>query len=83
MTADLNLVTLMRKKNYFKAKGHSRVFVTLPRFSPGIPITLGVTSVPNGPIVQAYPNYNWNRINGNCDGLISVFRIAVNFITRH
>lgn len=69
---------------YFKAQGHSRVFVTIPRFTVGIPITLGVTTIPNGPIIQAYPDYNWNRIKGrNCDGLTSVFRIAVSIQTRY
>ncbi|XP_037026149.1 major royal jelly protein 1-like [Bradysia coprophila] len=59
----------------------SRVFVTIPRFTIGVPITLGtVTSKygPNGPLIQAYPDYNWHSSHGrNCDGLTSVFRVAI------
>lgn len=58
-----------------------RVFVTVPRFVPGIPITFGTLTNqtgPGGPLISAYPNYTWNANQGNnCDGLTSVFRVAV------
>lgn len=58
-----------------------RVFVTIPRFFSGIPITLGtVTNISSsgGPLIRGYPNYTWNANQGsNCNGLTSVFRVAV------
>lgn len=60
----------------------SRIFVTIPRFTTGIPITFGVVSngaAQGGPIVQAYPDYSWHSSHGqNCDGITSVFRVTVN-----
>lgn len=47
----------------------------------GIPITFGLLSNARGtggPLLQPYPNYSWNSNQGrNCDGLTSVFRVAV------
>lgn len=61
--------------------GTPRVFVTVPRFIGGIPITLGtLTNQKNsgGPQIRAYPSFDWNANQGNnCDGLTSVFRVAV------
>lgn len=58
-----------------------RVFVTVPRFVGGIPITFGTLTnekVTGGPLIRAYPNYELNANQGrNCDGLTSVFRVAV------
>lgn len=60
----------------------SRLFVTTPRVSDGIPMTLGVVTDligDNGYSIHAYPNYNWHRTHGkDCNGLTSVFRVAVN-----
>lgn len=62
-------------------RGQTRLFVTIPRFQTGIPITFGsLTSIPGngGPIIQPYPDYTWHSSHGaNCDGITSVFRIAV------
>lgn len=59
----------------------SRVFVTIPRFQVGVPITLGVLTGrngTNGPMIAAYPTYAWQSSNGtNCNGITSVFRVAV------
>lgn len=67
----------------YRSQGTSRVFVTIPRFTTGIPITLGTVSnnrVDGGPLIQAYPEYSWHSSQGrNCDGITSVFRIAVRF----
>lgn len=61
--------------------GRSRLFVTVPRFQEGIPITLGVVSTSfatNESVLHAYPSYAWQESHGaNCDGITSVFRIAV------
>lgn len=55
------------------------MFVTIPRFVTGIPVTLGYITEENGqtgPLIQPYPNYEFQSVN-NCDGIISVFRTAV------
>lgn len=56
----------------------SRIFVTIPRFTTGIPVTLGyITGSRN--LIQPYPNYSWQSSNGtDCNGITSVFRVAVN-----
>lgn len=68
----------------YRSHGTSRVFVTLPRFTTGIPITLGTVSnnrADGGPIIQAYPEYSWQSSQGtNCDGITSVFRITVIYL---
>lgn len=57
------------------------MFITLPRFQHGVPITLGVVSTSyatNLSVVHAYPSYSWQESHGaNCDGITSVFRIFV------
>ena len=57
----------------------SRIFVTTPRFQPGVPVTLGyVQSQASSVLIQPYPDYSWHSSNGaNCDGLTSVFRVAI------
>ncbi|CAG9094829.1 unnamed protein product [Plutella xylostella] len=58
----------------------SRIFITIPRFDEGRPMTLG--TVDERGQVSAYPDYQWNNNQGqNCDGLTSVFRVAVKAIT--
>lgn len=55
----------------------SRIFVTIPRFTTGIPVTLGYVAGP-GNLIQPYPSYSWHESHGrDCDGITSVFRIAV------
>lgn len=55
----------------------SRIFVTIPRFTNGIPVTLGYVAGP-GNLIQPYPLYSWHSSHGrDCDGITSVFRIAV------
>lgn len=65
----------------YRSQGASRVFVTTPRFVGGIPATLGLVSsnrANGGPLIQAYPEYSWHSSHGrNCDGITSVFRVAV------
>lgn len=55
----------------------SRIFVTIPRFTRGIPVTLGYVSGPRN-LIQPFPAYSWHSSHGNdCDGITSVFRISV------
>lgn len=64
----------------------SRIFVTIPRFTTGIPVTLGTvgtTGATGGPLVHPYPDYSWHNSHGaNCDGITSVFRVAVRLFFR-
>lgn len=65
----------------YRDQGQSRIFMSIPRIATGIPITFGfVTSAAaaGGPIIQPYPNYDAQSSHGqNCDGITSVFRVAV------
>lgn len=59
----------------------SRIFVTIPRFNVGIPVTLGYLSGSHN-LIQPYPEYSWHSSHGrNCDGITSVFRVAVSTIS--
>ncbi|XP_049868939.1 protein yellow-like isoform X2 [Pectinophora gossypiella] len=59
----------------------SRIFITIPRFDEGRPVTLG--TVDEQGRVSAYPDYSWHDNQGqNCDGLTSVFRIAIDECNR-
>ncbi|XP_046737183.1 uncharacterized protein LOC124405958 [Diprion similis] len=57
-----------------------RVFVTTPAFNDhGVPATLSTISSrqgPGGPLLKPYPNWSWH-IPGNCNGITSVWRVAV------
>ncbi|XP_003708508.3 yellow-e3 [Megachile rotundata] len=58
----------------------SKVFVTIPRFQKGVPVTLGsVTdrlSAAGNPVIAPFPNWEYN-VAGNCDMFTSVFRIQI------
>jgi hypothetical protein len=58
--------------------GEGQVFVTLPRFKPGVPATLTtvVQSNEGRPLLLPYPDWSWHR-EGLCDGITSVFRVQV------
>lgn len=58
-----------------------KTFITVIR-RPGVPASL--TTVSNqigygGPLLEPYPNWNWAEL-GDCDGITSVFRVAVSFM---
>ena len=59
-------------------QGEDKVFVTIPRFKPGVPSTLStVIKSENGkPLLSPYPDWSWHR-EGVCDGITSVFRVQV------
>lgn len=64
----------------------SRVFVTVPRFAVGVPVTLGTISSQGGrggPLLDPYPNYSWHSSHGqDCDGITSVFRVSIDECNR-
>lgn len=72
-------------------KRHNRVFITIPRFQDGIPVTLGLVldkKLNNNNIIKPYPSWDWHRDPTECkkNRLISVFRIQVRhtiFIVAH
>lgn len=65
--------------SHVSAPAKSRILITIPRFDEGRPVTLGI--VDDQGKVAGYPDYSWNDNQGqNCDGLTSVFRVAVSII---
>jgi Major royal jelly protein len=58
---------------------NSRIFVTIPRFSAGIPVTLGYVKSPTTDLqITPYPDYSWHSSNGaNCNLMSSVLRVAI------
>lgn len=52
--------------------------MTTPRFSEGVPVTLGFIAAIPGAKIQPYPDYSWHSNQGaNCDAMTSVLRIAI------
>ncbi|XP_069358523.1 dopaminechrome tautomerase-like isoform X1 [Maniola hyperantus] len=59
----------------------SRIFVTNPRFDEGRPVTFG--TVDDEGFINGYPDYSWHDNQGqNCDGMTSVFRVAIDTCSR-
>ncbi|KAI4498391.1 hypothetical protein M0802_006570 [Mischocyttarus mexicanus] len=57
-----------------------RIFVTSPQWLDGTPIVLSVVSNvngPGGPLLIPYPSWEWHTVSSGCDGLISVYRLAI------
>ncbi|XP_074115399.1 major royal jelly protein 8-like isoform X2 [Cotesia typhae] len=58
----------------------SRVFITIPRFQEGVPVTLGyvsnLTSSDGSPLIAPYPNWEMNQL-GYCNHITSVYRIKI------
>ncbi|XP_076761878.1 yellow-e3 [Xylocopa sonorina] len=58
----------------------SKVFVSIPRFQDGVPLTLGYVteqvSVDGNPIIAPYPNWDYNTL-GSCDSITSVYRMQI------
>lgn len=65
----------------YRGRGQSKIFITVPRFQPGVPITLGTINGQRrngGPVITAYPDYTSQSSHGkNCDGITSVFRVVI------
>ncbi|XP_058808623.1 uncharacterized protein LOC131674122 [Phymastichus coffea] len=58
-----------------------KVFVTMPRLERGVPMTVGyvsdIISESGNPLIAPYPNWEWNKLDNDCDAIISVYRIQV------
>lgn len=66
--------------HYRREASQSRVFVTIPRFTTGIPFTLAtiVHGQTNPHKLVPYPAYGWHSSHGrDCMGITSVFRVAI------
>uniref|UniRef100_A0A0C9RML6 MRJP1_0 protein n=1 Tax=Fopius arisanus TaxID=64838 RepID=A0A0C9RML6_9HYME len=64
-----------RRKNY---RNNVKTFITVIR-RPGVPASLTTVSDHfgyGGPLLAPYPNWNW-AVEGDCDGITSVFRVAI------
>ncbi|XP_022115594.1 protein yellow isoform X1 [Pieris rapae] len=71
-----NSVPLDVDVQHKKGPEKSRIFITIPRFDMGRPMTLG--TVDDDSRIRAYPDYSWHDNQGlNCDGMTSVFRVAI------
>ncbi|XP_076243456.1 yellow-e3 isoform X2 [Calliopsis andreniformis] len=58
-----------------------KVFISIPRFQNGVPVTLGYVTdqvSPEGnPIIAPYPNWSYNMLGTSCDTIISVYRMQI------
>lgn len=65
----------------YRSRGQSKIFVSVPRFQPGVPVTFGTITAQRrngGAVIRPYPDYSWHSSHGkNCDGITSVFRVAI------
>lgn len=61
--------------------GHQpKVFISIPRFQTGVPVTLGYVtdqlSAEGNPLIAPYPDWSLNKI-GSCDSITSVYRMQI------
>lgn len=60
------------------SSGKKRIFISMPRFVPGVPVTLGTITPENKDYIKPYPDYSWHSSHGlNCDAMTSVFRVFI------
>lgn len=72
-----NVIPIDVAVDYRDSLQNTRTFVTMPRFSPGVPVTLGYVKMSDTAVIP-YPSYNWHSSHGrDCEGLTSVFRVAI------
>lgn len=66
---------------YYSSDNNVKIFVAMPRFAKGIPITFGTVTkrkFDGNPVITPYPNWSWNRNLQkpcNAERMISVFRV--------
>lgn len=53
--------------------------MTIPRFTQGVPVTLGFVKSPKADLlIQPYPDYSWHSSHGaDCDKITSVLRVSI------
>lgn len=66
------------------ARYKERVFISLPKWKSGTPVTLATVPVSaasdgnHSPLLNPFPSWSWHgRAEGDCEGLTSVFRMEV------
>ncbi|XP_034247949.1 protein yellow-like [Thrips palmi] len=75
--------------------GWDKIYLSIPRFQPGLPATVGWIPRPaagglaESPKIQAFPSWDWhvaaasgNAKANNCSGLVSVFRVRADRCNR-
>lgn len=65
-----------------KNPAYPSIFVTMPKFQNGVPVTLGKVTqkkYKGNPIIRPYPSWEWHRNLSDCkkERMVSVFRIQV------
>lgn len=67
------------QNSVIKSSTKRRVFVSLPRFKPGVPATLATITgqrTEDGNLLAPFPNWEAQK-EGNCNGVTSVYRMKV------
>ncbi|XP_018570749.1 major royal jelly protein 3 isoform X2 [Anoplophora glabripennis] len=67
---------------YSEDNRQNKIFITIPRFQPGIPVTLGTVSskmYKGNPVITPYPSWKWHRSPQSCgaERIVSVYRVLV------
>ena len=80
----IQMISKNEKRSLLSFQEHkSTVFMAIPRFQNGVPVTLGYvtnqTSLDGNPLITPYPNWTYNDAN-NCASIISVYRIQVTLV---
>nr|XP_033183503.1 uncharacterized protein LOC117153503 [Bombus vancouverensis nearcticus] len=64
----------------YNGESKSTVFIAIPRFQDGVPLTLGYVtdevSLDGNTLIAPYPNWSYNDA-GNCASIISVYRMQI------
>lgn len=60
-----------------------RIFISLPKWKEGVPVTLGYVGKNEGPApaIKPYPDWSWHSAT-SCQGLTSVFRMDIDTCNR-
>ncbi|CAH1116312.1 unnamed protein product [Phaedon cochleariae] len=67
---------------YSHNDNEKKVFVSIPRFQSGVPVTLGFVTnrqFNGNPIIAPYPSWDWHKNPQKCrrDRIVSVYRVMV------
>ncbi|XP_060521668.1 major royal jelly protein 3-like isoform X2 [Cylas formicarius] len=72
---------------YSSRPSNNRIFITVPRFTTGVPASLGTVTnshLDGNPIIKPYPSWSWHQRLDECQPqrLVSVFRVKVDECNR-